>query len=384
MPTLFDPARVGEWDLSNRMVMSPLTRCRASAHRVPNQMMAEYYRQRSTAGLIISEATSVSSMGVGYPDTPGIWSSNQIEGWKLVTEAVHEEGGRIVLQLWHVGRISDPIYLDGRLPVAPSAIAAKGHVSLLRPEKAYVTPRALEYDEILGIIEEYKIGAQNAVSAGFDGVEIHGANGYLLDQFLHSDVNHRTDSYGGSIENRARLMLQVMDAAIGVWGKGRVGLHLSPCDDMHDVSDTDPLATYGYVASEARHRQIAFICAREPRSKTWLGPELKKRFGGIYIANELFTQESGEEVLRSGEADAVAYGQLFIANPDLPRRFQEGSPLNPPDSSTFYAKGPHGYTDYPSLDREHDGMELALENGREKDHSNAFSTEQEIDRLSCL
>ena len=206
-------------------------------------------------------------MGVGYPDTPGIWSSDQIEGWKLVTEAVHEQNGHIVLQLWHVGRISDPIYLNGLLPVAPSAIAAKGHVSLLRPQKAYVTPRALEYDEILGIIEEYRIGAQNAVKAGFDGVEIHGANGYLLDQFLHGDVNHRTDSYGGSIENRARLLLQVLDVTIGVWGKGRVGLHLSPCDDMHDISDADPLATYEYIASEANHRAIAFICAREPRSR---------------------------------------------------------------------------------------------------------------------
>jgi len=353
MPTLFEPIHVGEWDLSNRMVMSPLTRCRASAGRIPNELMAEYYRQRSTAGLIISEATSICPMGVGYPDTPGIWSSDQIEGWKLITEAVHEENCHIVLQLWHVGRISDPIYLDGLLPVAPSAIAPKGHVSLIRPQKPYVTPRALEYDEILGIIEEYKTGAQNAVTAGFDGVEIHGANGYLLDQFLHSDVNHRTDSYGGSIENRARLMLQVLDVAIGVWGEGRVGLHLSPCDDMHDVSDADPLATYDYVAAEASHRKIAFICAREPRTKTWLGPALKKRFGGIYIANELFTQESGEKVLSAGEADAVAYGQLFIANPDLPQRFLEGSALNQPDASTFYTKGPHGYTDYPALSHAH-------------------------------
>jgi len=384
MPTLFDPVRAGELDLPNRMVMSPLTRCRASANRIPNEMMAEYYRQRSTAGLIISEATSISPMGVGYPNTPGIWSSDQIKGWKLVTEAVHEENCHIVLQLWHVGRISDPIYVDGRLPVAPSAIAAKGHVSLLRPQKQYVTPRALEYDEILGIVEEYKIGAQNAVTAGFDGVEIHGANGYLLDQFLHSNVNHRTDHYGGSIENRARLMLQVLDAAIGVWGKGRVGLHLSPCDDMHDVSDTDPLATYGYVASEAHHREIAFICAREPRSKNWLGADLKKRFGGVYIANELFTRESGEEVLNSEEVDAVAYGQLFIANPDLPRRFLESSRVNQPDPSTFYTKGPHGYTDYPSLDLEHDGLEHAIEKGRDNDHSQALLAEQGIDRPGSL
>jgi 2,4-dienoyl-CoA reductase-like NADH-dependent reductase (Old Yellow Enzyme family) len=365
MPSLFYPLHVGEWDLPNRIVMSPLTRCRSSEGRIPNEMMAEYYRQRSTAGLIISEATSISPMGVGYPDTPGIWSADQIGGWKLITEAVHEEGCRIVLQLWHVGRISDPSYLQGALPVAPSAIAAKGHVSLLRPQKPYVTPRALQYDEILGVIEDYRTGAQNALTAGFDGVEIHGANGYLLDQFLHSGVNQRTDSYGGSIENRARLMLQVLDAAIGVWGKGRVGLHLSPCDDMHDMSDEDPLGTYNHVAREAGSRKIAFICARETRSKTWLGPHLKDSFGGVYIANDLFTKETGQTVLDAGEADAVAYGQLFIANPDLPRRFRENKSLNEPNLATFYSKGPHGYIDYPSLDPQHDETEFALEKSRE-------------------
>jgi 2,4-dienoyl-CoA reductase-like NADH-dependent reductase (Old Yellow Enzyme family) len=379
MPSLFYPIRVGEWDLPNRMVMSPLTRCRSSGGRIPNEMMAEYYRQRSTAGLIISEATSISPMGVGYPHTPGIWSAEQIEGWKLITEAVHEEDCHIVLQLWHVGRISDPSYLNGALPVAPSTIAAKGHVSLLHPQKPYVTPRALEYDEILGIIEDYRTGAQNAFTAGFDGVEIHGANGYLLDQFLHSGVNHRTDIYGGSIENRARLMLQVLDAAIGVWGGGRVGLHLSPCDDMHDVSDADPLATYDYVAREAGSREIAFICARETRSETWLGPHLKKSFGGVYIANELFTKETGQTVLDAGEADAVAYGQLFTANPDLPRRFLEDTSLNEPDPSTFYTKGPHGYIDYPTLDTEHDEMELALDKGRENDRLHALSMESHDD-----
>jgi 2,4-dienoyl-CoA reductase-like NADH-dependent reductase (Old Yellow Enzyme family) len=363
MPTLFDPIRIGAWNLANRIVMSPLTRCRASAGRVPNSMMAEYYRQRASAGLIISEATSISAMAVGYPATPGIWSADQVEGWKIVTEAVHENGGKIVLQLWHVGRISDPIYLNGELPVAPSAIAAEGHVSLLRPLKPYVTPRALRLDEIPGIIDAYRIGAKNAMIAGFDGVEVHGANGYLLDQFLHSGTNRRTDSYGGSIENRARLMLEVLDAALEVWGKDRVGLHLSPSDHEHDMSDSDPVATYGYVARQARRREIAFICARETRSKTWLGPSLKRTFGGIYIANELFTAETGEEVLASGDADAVAYGRLFIANPDLPRRFALNADLNEPDLNTFMTKGPLGYTDYPPLDPEHDALELALEEG---------------------
>jgi 2,4-dienoyl-CoA reductase-like NADH-dependent reductase (Old Yellow Enzyme family) len=292
-PTLFDPVHVGAWKLPNRIVMSPLTRCRASAGRVPNALMAEYYRQRSGAGLIISEATSVCPLGVGYPDTPGIWSPDQVDGWKLVTKSVHENAGRIVLQLWHVGRISDPIYLDGALPVAPSAIAPAGNVSLLSPAKPFVKPRALGLDEIPDIIADYKTGAQNAMAAGFDGVEVHGANGYLLDQFLHSGSNHREDRYGGSIENLARLVLEVLDAVIEVWGKDRVGLHLSPSDDDNDVSDSNPLDTYDHVAHQVSLRRIAFICAREHSSATWLGPRLKKAFGGTYIANGLFTKETG-------------------------------------------------------------------------------------------
>lgn len=220
MPSLFDPIQIGDLQLANRIVMAPLTRCRASAGRVPNALMAEYYAQRASAGLILSEATAVTPMGVGYPDTPGIWSAEQVEGWKLVTEAVHAAGGKIFMQLWHVGRISDPAHLDGQLPVAPSAIAAKGHVSLLRPLRDFVTPRALETAEIPGIVEAYRKGAENAKLAGFDGVEIHGANGYLLDQFLQDSTNQRTDQYGGAIEKRARLMLEVTDAAISVWVRG--------------------------------------------------------------------------------------------------------------------------------------------------------------------
>jgi 2,4-dienoyl-CoA reductase-like NADH-dependent reductase (Old Yellow Enzyme family) len=346
MPTLLDPIRIGAWNLRNRIIMAPLTRCRASEGRVPNAMMAEYYRQRATAGLIISEATSVSAMGVGYPDTPGIWSDEQVEGWKLITKAVHDEGGTILLQLWHVGRISDPVYLDGKLPVAPSAIAAKGHVSLIRPKKEFVTPRALELDEIPGIIAAYKKGAENAKAAGFDGVELHGANGYLLDQFLQDSSNHRTDEYGGSIENRARLMFEAVDAAISVWGADRVGLHTAPRGDAYE-GDSDPASTFRHVATEAGKRKIAFICARETLDEPRQGPMMKKAFGGIFIANQKLTQQLGDELLAKGEADAVAFGQLFIANPDLPLRFAKGAPLNAPDPETFYAHGSEGYTDYP-------------------------------------
>jgi 2,4-dienoyl-CoA reductase-like NADH-dependent reductase (Old Yellow Enzyme family) len=289
-------------------------------------------------------------MGVGYPDTPGIWSDDQVHGWSLVTGAVHEAGGRIFLQLWHVGRISDPIYLDGKLPVAPSAIAAKGHVSLIRPEKSYVTPRALELNEIPGIIEAYCRGAQNALWAGFDGVELHGANGYLLDQFLQDSTNQRTDEYGGPVENRARLLLEATDAAISVWGADRVGVHLAPRGDAHDMGDSNPAHTFGYVARELGRRHIAFICAREAAGENRLGPELKRLFGGVYIANEQFTRESAEQAISTGTADAVAFGKLFIANPDLPERFATGAPLNTPDPSTFYAFDSKGYTDYPALE----------------------------------
>jgi len=350
MPTLQDPIRIGAWNLRNRIIMAPLTRCRASEGRVPNELMAEYYRQRASAGLIISEATSVTAMGVGYPDTPGIWSDEQVEGWKLVTKAVHDAGGLILLQLWHVGRISDPSYLDGKLPVAPSAIAADGHVSLIRPKKEFVTPRALELDEIPAIVEAYRQGAENAKAAGFDGVEVHGANGYLLDQFLQDTTNKRTDAYGGPIENRARLMFEAVDAAVSVWGADRVGLHLAPRGDVHEGGgDSNPAATFGYVARAAGQRKIAFICARESLDEPRQGPAMKKAFGGVFIANQKLTKETGNQLLAKGEADAIAYGQLFIANPDLPLRFAKDAPLNMPDPETFYAHGPTGYTDYPSL-----------------------------------
>ncbi len=345
--TLFDPLQIGDWHLPNRIIMAPLTRGRAGAERVPNALMAEYYVQRVSAGLILSEATSVSPMGVGYANTPGIWSAEQVEGWKTVTRAVHEAGGRILLQLWHVGRISDPMFLGGELPVAPSAIAAAGHVSLVRPMKAFVTPRALETQEIPGIVAEYRRGAENALAAGFDGVEIHGANGYLLDQFLQDKTNRRDDEYGGSLENRARLMLEVTDAAISVWGASRVGMHLAPRGDSYDIGDSDPAATFGYVARELGKRRIAFLFARESLGENRIGPQLKAAFGGPYIANEKFTKDTAEQVLSAGEADAVAFGIPFIANPDLPERFRLNAPLNEPDPATFHGPGPKGYTDYP-------------------------------------
>ncbi|MBS0239676.1 MAG: alkene reductase [Proteobacteria bacterium] len=349
MASLFNPLQAGAFSLKNRVVLAPLTRCRASAGRVPNDLMREYYVQRASAGLLLTEATSVTPMGVGYPDTPGIWSDEQVAGWKRITDAVHAAGGTILLQLWHVGRISDPVYLDGELPVAPSAIAAKGHVSLVRPMRDYVVPRALDISEIPGIIADYRRGAENAKRAGFDGVEVHGANGYLLDQFLQDSTNHRTDAYGGPIENRARLMLEVVDACIAVWGADRVGLHLAPRGDSHTMGDSDRLATFSYVAREVGKRKIAFIFTRESEGPDWISPELKKAFGGVFIVNEKFTKESAEAVIKSGTADAVSFGKQFIANPDLPKRLELNAPLNPPDPSAFYGGTAKGYTDYPAL-----------------------------------
>lgn len=350
MANLFDPIKIGDLTLNNRIIMAPLTRARAvGGDRVPNALMAEYYVQRASAGLILSEATAVTPQGVGYADTPGIWSDEQVAGWKLVTEAVHAAGGKIFLQLWHVGRISDPSFLNGDAPVAPSAIAAKGFVSLLRPQRPYPVPRALDLEEIPGIVAAYRKGAENAKLAGFDGVEIHGANGYLLDQFLQDGTNKRTDAYGGSVENRARLMLEVTDAVIEVWGAGRVGMHLAPRRDAHDMSDSNPAETFGYVARELGKRGIAFICAREAVGEDSLGPLLKKEFGGIYIANEKMDKATANAVLAAGTADAVAWGKDFIANPDLPARLQQDAALNPQRPETFYHSTAEGYTDYPAL-----------------------------------
>lgn len=349
MPSLFDPLQLGDLKLPNRVIMAPLTRLRGTPDHIPTPIMAEYYRQRASAGLIISEGTPISPQGVGYAQVPGLWSEQQVEAWKPITAAVHDAGGRIFSQIWHVGRISDPVFLNGERPVAPSAIPASGHVSLVRPVKSFETPRELSTSEVKGIVEDFRRGAANAKTAGFDGVEMHGANGYLLDQFLQDGTNKRTDEYGGTIENRARLMLEVTDAVVSVWGPNRVGMHLAPRSDSHGISDSNPEATFGYIATELGRRKIAFIAAREYMGDRRLGPQLKKAFGGVYIANEKFTRETANEVIERGEADAVAFGKLFIANPDLPVRFATGAPLNEPKPETFYSHGPEGYVDYPSL-----------------------------------
>jgi 2,4-dienoyl-CoA reductase-like NADH-dependent reductase (Old Yellow Enzyme family) len=356
MISLLDPIQIGEITLPNRVIMSPLTRLRGTPDHIPTELMIEYYTQRATAGLIISEGIPVVPQGVGYANVPGIWSSQQTDAWKPVTESVHRAGGRIFAQIWHVGRISDPQFLEGQLPVAPSAIRPAGHVSLVRPITEYGTPRALNKSEIPGIVEGFRKGAENAKIAGFDGVEIHGANGYLIDQFLQDGSNHRTDEYGGTIENRARLMLEVADAVISVWGAKRVGMHLAPRGDSHDMHDSNPSATFGYVAHELGKRGLAFLCAREYFGPDRLGPQLKKQFGGVYIANEKYDQALANQVIQDGEADAVAFGQLFIANPDLAVRFANNAPLNTPDPTTYFTPGPHGYIDYPALSAAQDLM----------------------------
>lgn len=350
MATLFDPIRIGALDLPNRIIMAPLTRTRAvGGGRVPNELMRDYYVQRASAGLIITEATSVIPQGVGYPDTPGIWSQEQIDGWKMIVDAVHAAGGRIALQLWHVGRLSDSVYHDGKPAVAPSAIAADGHVSLIRPQKPYEVPRALETDEIPGIVEAYRQGAANAKAAGFDAVEIHGANGYLLDQFLQDGSNKRTDAYGGPIENRARLMLEVTDAVISVWGADRVGMHLAPRGDGQSMGDSDLKATFTYVAKELGKRGIAFVMTREAQDGYRFAQDVRQAFGGTYIANQGLTFDSATELLAKGEADAAGFGVPYIANPDLVERFASGAPLNAPRPELFYGGSAEGYTDYPTL-----------------------------------
>lgn len=350
MSKLLEPLAAGELELPNRVVMAPLTRNRATMPgRVPNGLMRDYYVQRASAGMILTEATSVEPLGVGYPSTPGIWSRDQVEGWRGVTKAVHGAGGRILLQLWHVGRISHSRYHDGAAPVAPSAIPASGHVSLIRPETPYETPRALETHEVAAVVESFRRGAENAKAAGFDGVEIHGANGYLLDQFLQDSTNKRTDIYGGPIENRSRLHLEVTDAVTSVWGAGRVGMHLAPRADSHSMGDSDRLGTFRYLARELGKRRLAFICAREALGDDRLGPQLKQAFGGVYIANERFDRDAAEAAIAAGDADAIAFGKAFIANPDLPRRFALNAPLNTWNAATFYSAGAEGYTDYPAV-----------------------------------
>ena len=349
MSQLLQPLKVGALELPNRVIMAPLTRLRGTVDHLPTPVMIEYYKQRASAGLIISEGTPVSPMGVGYAQVPGIWSKEQTELWKPVTAAVHEAGGRIFAQIWHVGRVSDPTFLGGKQPVSASAIPAPGTVTLVRPKKEFEVPRALSIEEIKQVVEEFHQGAENAKEAGFDGVEIHGANGYLLDQFLHSASNIREDEYGGPVENRARLHLEVADAASAVFGADRVGMHLAPRGDVMGMGDENPREIFTYVARELGKRGLAFLMAREYYGEDRLGPDLKKAFGGVYIANEKYTFEQANQVIAAGEADAVGFGKLFIANPDLVERFRTGAELAQPNVETFYTHGPEGYIDYPVL-----------------------------------
>lgn len=342
MSILFEPVQFGELRLQNRVVLAPLTRCRADYQRVPNTLMAEYYAQRARMGLLITEATSVEPMGVGYPRTPGIWSEAQVAGWRNITDAVHERGGIIVLQLWHVGRLSDPLYLNGATPVGPSAIAPHElSIALLRPKKTYGVPHALTVPEIAQVVAAFRQGAQNAKRAGFDGVEIHGGNGYLLDQFLQSNANQRTDAYGGSPENRARFPLEVVDAVVEVWGAGRVGYHLAPRCDFLGMGDANPLETFSYLVSALSQRHLAFIVARERAAPDSISPQLRPLFTGGFIANEGYIQQTAEQAIADGLADAVAFGMLSIPNPDLVEKFKTGITPNAPQPETFYNKHPY-------------------------------------------
>lgn len=352
MPTLLDPVRLGALDLRNRIVMAPLTRMRAADQRAPGPLTEEYYVQRASAGLILTEATSVTPQGVGYPDTPGIWAEHQVQAWSRITAAIHRAGGKIVMQLWHVGRVSDPMYLGGEQPVAPSAIAPEGHVTLSNPRKAYELPRALETNEIPGIVEDFRRAAESAMRAGFDGVELHAANGYLFDQFLHDGSNKRMDRYGGSIENRARFLLEAVDAVLEVWPAERVGVHLNLMSSSYSMSDSDPVSLFTYVAEQLDHRRLAFIFGRESQdAPRRISPLVRERFKGAFIANDGLTPESARKLIANGEADAVAFGKLYIANPDLVERLELDASLNPLNASTIYGNDGVGYTDYPALAR---------------------------------
>ncbi|MDN3219674.1 alkene reductase [Pseudomonas nunensis] len=347
---LTSPAQIGTLSLKNHMVMAPLTRSRAGEGDAPTPTVVEYYRQRAGAGLIITEGSQVSAQGKGYMRTPGIFTTKQIEGWKQVTDAVHAEGGRIFLQLWHVGRLSHSlVQLNNELPVAPSAIKADGEIYTSDGLKSYELPRALTLDEIPDVIADFRQGAENAKRAGFDGVEIHGANGYLIDQFLRDGTNFRTDAYGGSVENRARLLKEVVESVIEVFGASRVGVRLSPIFNYFSMSDRDPQATFNYAAKMLSRYGLAYIHVVELGAGAFDFRDLKRRFGGSYIANGGYDAERAEKALSSGDADLVSFGTAFLANPDLVERFQRGAALNEADPATFYQGEERGYTDYPTL-----------------------------------
>lgn len=351
MTDFVSPIQFGELKLKNRVVMAPLTRSRATADRVPTELMAEYYAQRASAGLIIAEATVISEEANGYENTPGLFTDAQVEGWKKVTDAVHAKDGLIVSQIWHVGRVSHPDLLNGETPVSASAVQQAGHVSLLRPKRSYVLPRALEISEIHAITEQFKQAAIRAKEAGFDGVELHAANGYLIDQFLQTKTNLREDEYGGSVENRARFLLEVVDALIEVWGAGRVGVHLAPRGDEHDMGDHDPRETFGYAMEQLGQRQIAFFFTREYLAEDSMSEYLKERSNGVaYIANMKLDRSSALDLLSLEKADAVSFGKAYIANPDLFERLVIDAEMNELKLENMLGTDvPEGYIDYPFL-----------------------------------
>lgn len=339
------------------MVMAPMTRLRAIGS-IPNSLMATYYAQRASAGLLVTECTMVSPLSLGYMNCPGIYSPEQVEGWRPVTDAVHERGGRSFLQLWHCGRVSHPSLLGGELPVAPSAIASVGELHTPEGKVPMETPRALETQEIPGIIEQFRKGAENAIAAGFDGVEFHGAFGYLIDQFLQDGSNQRTDEYGGSIENRARFLLEVVQAVASVWGPDRVGIKLSPSNTYYGMYDSNPKATFSYAIDALNRFGLAYLHLMEPNEVDLAArdvlnpvtPYFRQIFKGTLITNGGYDHPKGDSILASGDADLVSFGKLFLANPDLPKRFELNAELNTPDPRKFYSPGEKGYTDYPFLE----------------------------------
>lgn len=359
--TLFSPVTFGALRLPNRVVMAPMTRNRAASDGlVPTPMMAEYYRQRAGAGLIVTEATQVNAQAQGYPNTPGVYTDAQVEGWRRVTKAVHDAGGQIVLQIWHVGRASPPAYQPGGVaPVAPSAVTPRGQVYTPLGMAPYVTPRALETDEVRAIVDDFGRAAANAKAARFDGVEIHAANGYLVDQFLRDGTNQRTDRYGGSVENRAQFLLEVAGAAVDVWGKGRVGVRLSPSGTFNDMFDSNPRRTFGYAASALGELGLAYlhVTAAEESDHLHAPPGwvetpvsfFRPLFRGALIGAGGYAFDTATAAVDKGEVDAVAFAKAFISNPDLVERFRRGAPLAPPDPSTFYGGAEKGYTDYKPL-----------------------------------
>ncbi|MDX2097739.1 MAG: alkene reductase [Leptolyngbyaceae cyanobacterium bins.59] len=351
---LFSALQVGDLKLPNRILMAPLTRCRADQDHVPTPLMAEYYSQRASAGLIIAEATAVLPGCSAFGPEPGIHNDAQVAGWKQVTDAVHSKGGRILLQLWHGGRTCHPLLNNGAIPVAPSAIPiTNDEVHTPQGKVPHVTPRALEDDEIPMMIAGFQSAAENAKIAGFDGIEIHGANGYLLDEFLRDGSNQRSGAYGGSVENRARLILEVLEATIDVWGSGRIGLRLSPLNSYNSMKDSDPIGTFTWLATRLNDYNLAYLHVMRA---DFLGEQqgdvltpIRTAYKGVLVGNMGYTAEEAEQAIANGQLDAIAFGTLFLANPDLPNRFAQNAPLNDPDPSKFYSPGAQGYTDYPYL-----------------------------------